>query len=328
MTDLIKLLAKQRATLDAQDAEYINRIIDAYQQIYRRLQGDIDALLLAIEKAGATSRGQIVRLAQYQRLMEDIERELKKYSAYVEVELGAAARASMKLATADARALMSSILQGSGINPDMIKMLNPGTIEKLLGYLEPSGALFERLGKLGKFTAEQVANTIISSVGLGMNPIRVADLLTDSFGMALTDSMRMMRTLQLYSYRESSRANYLANKDVVKGWVWYAELEGACGSCIAMHGTFHELDEMLDDHHNGHCAMLPVTYTMDNPVEQTGEDWFKAQDEATQKSILGPGKYEAWKDGKFEFSSLSTTHEDTIYGQMRTETTLKDLIGE
>jgi hypothetical protein len=62
--------------------------------------------------------------------------------------------------------------------------------------------------------------------------------------------------------------------------------------------------------------------------EGSGEEWFNAQSEATQRDMLGPGKYEAWKDGKFEFGDLSKTVDDPVYGPMRQEATLKELMGE
>jgi hypothetical protein len=326
--DIVKTLLEQRAALEAQDAEYIARLVDAYKTIYSRLQGDIDALMLAIEKVGATSSGQVVRLSQYKRLMEDIERELVKYAGYVEVEIGAAARASMTMASADTKALMTQLLAETGIGADAIKILWPAAIEKLLGYLEPEGALFKKLGGLPGYTAKQVSDAIIAGVGVGKNPLTIADMITDKFGMALTDSMRMMRTVQLYSYREASRANYISNSDVVRGWVWYAEMdESTCMSCIAMHGTFHELDETLDDHHNGRCCMLPVTYTMDNPVDKTGEEWFNEQSEATQQNMMGKEKFDLWQADGFKFNELSRTGEDEVYGQMRTETPLWELLG-
>jgi hypothetical protein len=43
---------------------------------------------------------------------------------------------------------------------------------------------------------------------------------------------------------------------------------------------------------------------------------------------MGATKFEAWKEGKFEFGNLSSTHTDDVYGEMRGETPLKDLIGE
>ena len=74
--------------------------------------------------------------------------------------------------------------------------------------------------------------------------------------------------------------------------------------------------------------MLPLAKGMDNPIQQTGEDWFKSLGEATQKSMLGDPKYTAWKDGKFEFSQLSKTYEDDIFGTMRGESSLKDILGD
>lgn len=72
--------------------------------------------------------------------------------------------------------------------------------------------------------------------------------------------------------------------------------------------------------------MLP--YLGDNAPETTGKDWFDRQDEATQRSMMGKDKFDAWKEGKFEFGNLSSTHTDDVYGEMRGETPLKDLIGE
>ena len=71
--------------------------------------------------------------------------------------------------------------------------------------------------------------------------------------------------------------------------------------------------------------MLPLSI-FGNPVEQSGEDWFRSQSSEQQRAMMGPGKYQAWQEGKFEFSALSTQRPDEVYGQMRTETPLKDLV--
>lgn len=333
---LLKLIKAQKQRIDALDAETMQKLIDAYQTIYRRLAGDIDALLLAIEKAGGTmTRGQLIKLAQYQRLMVDLERELTRYSAYVETEISMAAWAIMYMGSNDAQNLLKLSLEGTGINASVLKILWPEAIEKLLGYLEPGGPLMSKVAGMTGWAVEKVREAIISGVGMGKNPLTTARELAKgiegALGMNLTDSMRMMRTVQLYSYREANRANFLANSDVVKGWIWYAELDDVCCmSCVAMHGTFHTLDETLDDHHNGRCTMLPVTYTMDqeNVVNQTGEDWFKSLGESDQRKMMGPGKFEAWKEGKFELNQIPVQKEDDVYGLMRTEASLKELLGE
>jgi hypothetical protein len=86
----------------------------------------------------------------------------------------------------------------------------------------------------------------------------------------------------------------------------------------------------MDDHYNGHCQMLPVTLGADNPLgsDAAGQDWFKSLDENKQRDLMGDGKFEAYKENKFELSQLSTQRQDEVYGTMRGVTSLKDLIGE
>jgi len=75
------------------------------------------------------------------------------------------------------------------------------------------------------------------------------------------------------------------------------------------------------------CAILPWVKGADNPITQTGEDWFKSQPESVQRDAMGNGKWEAWNNGKFEFGALSREYENDVFGLMRGETPLKDLIG-
>jgi hypothetical protein len=199
----------------------------------------------------------------------------------------------------------------------------------LLGFLSPNGTLYERIGKLAETNAQNVAEKILEGVSLGYNPKKIAGIIRDELGGGLTDALRMTRTVQLWSYREATRANYINNSDVIEGWIWYADLPGEpCMACIAEHGSFHTLDETLDDHYNGRCTMIPVVAGMPGIVDQTGEDWFNELPESQQRGLMGDSKYEAWKENKFEFGQLATKHSDDVYGQMTTETALKDLLGE
>lgn len=72
--------------------------------------------------------------------------------------------------------------------------------------------------------------------------------------------------------------------------------------------------------------MIPITgYTTARPVQQ-GEQWFNTLPESEQMSMMGKGKWEAWKAGAFGFDALSTTYEDDVYGTMYREASLKDII--
>jgi SPP1 gp7 family putative phage head morphogenesis protein len=168
---------------------------------------------------------------------------------------------------------------------------------------------------------------IIDGVGSGYNPRKIADAIEGAFGGGLTDALRNTRTVQLWSYRESARANYQAS-GVVDGWIWWAELDAdTCEACVAEHGSIHDLDEQLDGHYNCRCAPIPFIEGV-TPEVGTGEDYFNGLSEDEQKSMLGPGKYDAFKAGKFEFSQLAKQVPNEIYGTMRQAASLKDLVGE
>jgi len=132
----------------------------------------------------------------------------------------------------------------------------------------------------------------------------------------------------LYSYRRAAAETQRANSDVLGGVVWCAELdESTCDSCMALHGQVFEVGFVCSDHHNGRCACLPWVKGMPNPIEQTGEDWFKSQSESTQKEHMGEAKWQAWQDGKFEFSQMTKDYDDSVFGVMKGEASLKDLLG-
>lgn len=328
--NVIELAKKVRADLLKRDAAAIERIVNAYRGVYKSLQGEIDALVLVIEK-GKYTKAELIRLSQYRNLVREMNNELKRFGSFLATELRTNTDDLLALGLVDGRRLISASFQdatGRLVTEAAFKTVSQDALKNIIAFLDKGGPLYDRLSKLPDVTAEKTAQLIINGVAMGKNPRAIAYDIQTGLGGGLTDAMRMMRTAQLYSYREANRASYAANSDIVKGWIWYAELDGStCASCIALHGSFHEIDEVLDDHHNGRCSMIPVTFAGD-PGIQSGEEWFKEQDESTQKGIMGAGKFDAWQAGKFDFASLSTSHTDDVYGNMRTETPLKDLIGE
>jgi hypothetical protein len=121
----------------------------------------------------------------------------------------------------------------------------------------------------------------------------------------------------------------MASDGIVTGWIWYAELDtDTCLSCVAEHGTEHELSETLNDHYNGRCAALPLITSFGSPVDESGEAWFANLSTSEQRSMMGDSKHEAWSAGRFEFGQLSAEQDNDVYGLMRTEASLASLIGE
>lgn len=155
----------------------------------------------------------------------------------------------------------------------------------------------------------------------GLNPREAARrMVADTEGIFngnITRALVIARTEMLDAHRAAARAVDLANRDVLAGWQWYAKLDSrTCPSCIAQHGSLHDIDEPGPlDHHQGRCTRLPKTKTWQElgfdiaeprglEVE-AGPDWFNRQPEEVQRDILGPKRYEAWRAGGYPFDEWS-----------------------
>jgi|WetSurMetagenome_2_1015567.scaffolds.fasta_scaffold06713_6 hypothetical protein len=324
--DVIKLVEQLRKAIIAQDTEVMERLGRAYAGIYQELEKRVASLVEVISNMETPPTGaQLGRLETYKLLMKEVTDQLTKFQNYAEIELGTSARAAIIAGAEDA----ASLATAAGFRGSFMR-LNPAAIEQMIGFLKTDGALFGRLKMLAPTTAEAVSQAFINAVALGDNPRTIAASLISTFkselGQSLVDVLRMTRTTQIWAYREANRASYIANSDVVTGWIWFAELDGACMGCYAMHGTEHPLTETLDDHYNGRCTMVPITILNPNPNWKKGEEWFNELTPEEQEKRMGPGKYEAWKAGKFTFDQLATHSDNEVYGSMTTETPLKDLL--
>ena len=315
-----------RIQLLAKDAQALNRLIDAYKRSYSRLLSAVDALTLQIGQDAPTA-GQVIRLQRYKSLMAQVAEELSGLQSLTRNEIELATELGIDLGSKQARELLSYVVTGTPSIAGQFNALPRGVIQQLLGFLAPDGPLYKRLMTLAPYNASLVSDAITSGVALGFNPRKIAALVRDAFGGGLTDALRFVRTAQLWSYREASRATYTVND--VQEWIWHAELgPRTCPSCLAMHGTRHPMSETLNDHHNGRCAMIPVVEGFPTVVEPgEGEAWLRDQPESVQRQILGKGKFEAWRDGGTPFADLTTVRNDPVYGPMRVEAPLWQFLG-
>lgn len=325
---LLQAVEAFRAALLRNDAQALGRLIDAYKRAYSRLGGSIDALMLQIGDKPMTT-GQVMRMERYKSLMQQVGEELMGFQAMSINEAERAAQLGIQLGQNHARQLMAYTVGRPEIAAQF-NVLPKGAIETVLAFLQPEGQLYKRLRLIAPHTASLVADAITSGVALGYNPRKTAAIIQDAFGQGLTDALRQVRTVQLWSYRESARATYLVNSDVVESWLWSAHIGDSrtCMACVSQHGTEHLLSETLNGHYNCRCAMVPVVKGFDRAITETGEEWFNKQNEVTQSAMMGKSKHAAWKEGRFEFSQLATEHNDPVYGMMKTEQSLKALLGE
>ena len=257
-TTAIEAAEKYRAALLSKEATAAGRLTRAYGRIYKDLSTEIDDLLEGLWDAETGSYRASTKAARLKSLKRQIAREIDRYGAYADTEMLNGSQDAITQAMSDSRNLTQLSLPGGLQEAGIMAQWNrlpTESVEQMLGFLSTDSPLHDALiKKLGPEVADRVSDEMVKGIALGWNPRKVAAGIVKQFGAGLTWSMTTVRTAQIWSYRESTRASYAANPRVVKGWVWNAALDQrTCMSCIAMHGTRHELSEPLDDHHSGRC---------------------------------------------------------------------------
>lgn len=332
-----------RARLLARERAAATQLVQAYGLGFREIQSQFEALSGRLQAQFATtgfapSRAQLIRLDTMQSLLGQIENQVGRYATFADTLIATSVQAEIQNALLDSRSIVSSFFSPGPGRTALVAawdILPVEAVNNAIGFTAPGSPLFTRLSSsLGTAVAERVRDGLVTAIIAGDNPKVWAAALRREMGVGLSWSMTTARTAQLWSYREATRSSYLNNSDIVGSWTWFATLddERTCMSCIAQHGSIHQLTETLNDHQNGRCVQIPnlvspEKFGLSNPEIPSGESWFESQSPARQLSMMGPGKYDAWQKGLFNFNDLSQPYVDPVYGDMVTEATLGQLIG-
>lgn len=310
-----------KKAIDRRDAAALSRLVKTYNGLYKRLLPKMDSLVLAMSKLDAPTKGQVFKLAQYKSLMSSVEEELKKYAAYTELEIRAETRAAADLAVKQSQAYMAQF----GLT--MMQRVPTDALINMLGFLSEDSPLWKRLTLYSAEHTARLADALTEGIAFGYNPVKVAKTFERIMGGGLTDAMRMTRTSMLYAHREASRAQYIANADIIDGWTWWSSRDAStCLACLSQHGKVFPLSESMNSHYNCRCTSLPHVKGWSEPV-QSGEDWFKEQPEAMQKQMMGAQTWDAWQGGAFKFDEFATHKHDDVYGDMLSKKPLWELLG-
>lgn len=306
--------------------ETLEALAKARRAVEHLLQGQADDLIAAWLHALQEAKKELDKALS----MGDLDRasRLEVSRRVIAEQILEAARATNQILTPGARLAVEN---AASSQEELIASQLPHGID--IGFRRPDP---ETLKTIIKRTTQQVtvrtyylsqeavtAMTRALRLGIsgGLNPREVARRMVGDtegiFNGGITRALVIARTEMLDAHRAAARAVDLANRGLLAGWQWYAKLDSrTCPSCIAQHGSLHEVDEPGPlDHHQGRCTRLPKTKTWQElgfdiaePSGldfESGPDWFSRQPEETQRDILGPKRYEAWRAGGYPFSEWS-----------------------
>lgn len=320
MAEIYKEAERFKAALLRRDRQASMRLISAYAKIWTKTSKNLQKLINQIEDAKARgveySPAWLFRQQRYRELIDQITREMAKYAEFATNEITREQRAAIKAAINDSNRLLLTAAQngGAAVNASFAK-LSASTVENMAGFLSDGSPLKNLLNELPRAARQAVADSLTEAVTLGYNPRKTASKIRYALGGNLTRALRISRTETMRAYRETTSQTYRANSDVLEGWYWLATLNRrTCAACIALNGSFHDLDERMASHIMCRCTQLPAIKGDAPPIEQ-GEKWFEKQDEQTQRAILeNDAAFEAYQAGELKLTDLVGRRDSPQWG--------------
>jgi hypothetical protein len=319
------------------EAAQMQEMARRWLELERALEAQIAALTEELSRMGAAgeaiSRARLYRLERYQRLLAQTQREVRRYATWAEGEIGRQQATLARLGLEHAsQAIQLSYWPSVGAYFDRLPREAVEYMVGLAGDGAPLGELLklrmvrDAAGRPLPGVWERLTEMLIRGTGQGWNPRKTARAMRDDLAEGLNKAMVIARTEQMRVYREVSRQQY-EYSGVVKGQKRLTAHDGrVCPACIADEGTVYPLGSTISDHPQGRCTSVPIVVGLPEVEWTGGEQWFRQQDGATQRAILGPGRFEAWQAGQFEFAALTTHTYDPTWGGGVRPTPLEQLV--
>lgn len=331
-------VAEFRRALAGRDEEARRAMTRAYRPMLARLQAEADDLLAQLERRRARLKpGERVPISWlYERdralaLRRQVEGEVRRWSREVEPAVRKARDAAATFGPAHAERLIAERALTADEFQRLGRTLAPfrsAEVERIVASVQAGSPLRDLLDDLGPGAAGGVEAALVEGVALGRGAVEIGQAIGKALDGNLARGHLIARTETMRTYRETSRQAYLARSELLRGWRWWSSLDRrTCVSCWAMHGSLHRLDERLDDHPNGRCTMIPeldeaATGIRNTPIPR-GPREFMRLDEATQRAVLGPSKFAAYRSGRVTLADLTEQVEHPRWGSMRRVSSLE-----
>lgn len=335
-SSLEKAIGDFYSELEAGEASAFRKLAVANDRVIDKL----DAELKKLEKLGPVdASASWLQRERLSRLVFQAREEYDKFAAEVDLLIPDSQLAAAKRA----RDSMDQIFIASpgGQLGKSFSHLNDDALQLAVASLNDGSPIRELTSQYGEDAAKAMNKAYIAGVGAGNGPMEIARDMVKAGQIPHAKAKTLVRTQLMGINREISRREYLANSDIVKAWRWYARCDlRCCPVCWAMHGRTFKLQTRMATHPNCRCLNLPVMKSYDelgipgvaevaeNPaVTVPGISRFKLLPESSQKSILGPGAFNAYRSGLIDLPDLVGESYSPKWGYGKFQRPLKDVVG-
>lgn len=214
------------------------------------------------------------------------------------------------------------MLEVAGIMAGLFLVL-PAAWRTLLG--DPSAILgtVTSGSSLSALIKQRIAEAVGSAVDAAITGITAGKPLQDVIGSILKELGQIANSGAIIGATETNRPYRYTLAEIFKltqaplvGYRRVATLdERTCLACIMADGRFYKIGQTFEEHVRGRCILVPVFPGQEASAPwKKGEDWFRDLPASTQQQMMGPARYDKWKNGDFDLQDLITVITHPEYG--------------
>lgn len=323
--EVIQVLDRFRAQLLDREEEQFREMAKRWLGVERALEARMRDISVTAAERGIFTLSQLERWDRYTELLRQVRDEVGRYADVVGAEIARQQIDILGLSIEASREALSAVgvTVAAGFNS-----VKTSAVRDMVGLLADGTPLTKLLRASWADGAAAMTGALIRNTALGVNPRKTASEMRREVGGSLDRMLRIARTEQLRVSREATRESY-QKSGMVKAYRRHAAVGSlrTCAACLIEDGRLYGLNEPFVEHVNGRCCLIPVTDTMD--VQWTrGKQWLLDQPPEVQREILGPGRYDGWKAGKFSLEDIPKVHADETWGDSLQVRSLRELLGE
>ena len=320
--EVVRAMRRFKAGLAARDEAMLRALARRYAQLERALEGQIAALAEEAARRAAAgeaiSRWQVQQWGRYEKLLAQLQAEMGRYVDDAARVIATEQRAQILLALQQSSSLVGMLAPGAA---GLFDVLPVQALEYLIGLVSDGSPLRAYLLRVYPQAAEAMMDALVQGMGQGWGAAKIAREMRRNATVALRNAMNTARTETTRAYRAASLAQYQAS-GLVEGYRRLAaKSTRTCPACLMLDGKWFPLSTPFEEHVCGRCTPVPAlgpstaaAASAQGAGWTTGREWFEGLDAGKQREILGPGLFQAWRDGKIGLEDVPVLHEDVVWG--------------
>ena len=327
-SEVVRAIRKQREEVARNELDTLKRLARLWVPSYRYLREQVNALTALIRKKQDAGEPVEVEyfysLERYQRMMAQAKKMVRDYNSAAAGQIHGTEVEMVELGKQNAQRTVSIA------EPDdpMWTRVNKRETRIAAGMTANGSPLDRLLDKSFGQMKEGMEQALITGISTGQGSSWIADQLMKAAEIPEQRALLIARTEVNRAYRVANLETMRESR-AVRGYRRMCYKDTACLACLMLDGEYYDKMEDFSDHPNGKCSAVPVTKHFDpanDPSWQKGRDWFMEQDEATQRRLMGAGRYELWKQQGVDPRDMVFVKPNPVWGGSPAVRSLSELI--